>query len=1139
MQIKWLTKIVAVALVCFTTFQSFAFDASIYTSTSKLATGKWVKIKVKNTGINYISAEEIASLGLNPSKVHVYGHEYGGEPISDLLSLESMRDDLVEIPSEYVSGRIVFYGFGAQLTRRSTNPTVLSSLGPNIPYLEVIENWCSKDSYYFLAESDAPRKNYPVIESHYDATLPVTDEAFDMMYIYSPNLNPAMRSQTFMTADMMPTGKYTCQYTLKDHVAGTPLVLESYVAAKVEYSSAVKCEVNGNPASTITNSSVNATRGQYYAYSPADNIARYDVAASQTLSTISVSSSITTSYASNAYLVRQSVNYKKHNIFRNGDSQMRAYYPISANTTMDYQISVTSANRNILAWNVNPKSTPMSCYFDVTENLDGTYNMIANPKWSDVDADVVIFDPASNGLDHAEIVSVIENQNLHGLETPEMVIITSKPFIAEAERLAQWHRDAEGMKVYVIDQEQIFNEFSQGTPDVGAYRHLLKMWYDRDPGILKYALFFGRGTYDNRNVFGAQNDETRLLIYEQPLSRAYYEIRSACTDDYFAALNDNASVGSSLIPVIGVGRIPVVNENEAKDMVDKILDYYNNDNLEAWWGRDLFYSDEVDQNATDFKYDCELNLPYVDGQIDIHHNKMYSDYFTKTPEGLADGAKNNLKKLLKYGAISSIYYGHGSPAKISYGQQLWTGNEALSETTLYPSFMFFGTCDVAPLDSDNRGIAELMFLKKDGGVIGFLGASRTVYDSQNLALGEQFFKSLYTLNEDGSYRSLGDAQMLAKSGDIRYNYENNQSYALVGDPAMRLRFPKKLLRTETVNGQPCSNVNLYPGGAFTCSGRVLKNDEGTEYSDFNGEAMVVVYEAANSIAERVGGTGKEYTVKLGNDLIGTFKGKCVNGRFEVSGTLPVDVQAQGANVEIQVLVYDKQKRALHGEIIQGMMNAYDASKAVTDNVAPVITDMYINDAASFREGDVFSKDVTLYASFSDNIALNDQTLSMANTVELLLDGSRVIPETVGNISFSSDKKTGKLQVNVTELTSGRHTLDLRITDFAGNSTSRKLVFFYNNFTTDYDVTAEEPEAKDVAIFNFDAFDLEQATVFVLDATGRLVWKGTTDVNQPMFWELNDLHGNRVPAGVYDYYAQIKGSYGLGASKMKKLVVLKQ
>ena len=68
-----------------------------------------------------------------------------------------------------------------------------------------------------------------------------------------------------------------------------------------------------------------------------------------------------------------------------------------------------------------------------------------------------------------------------------MVIIASSESYSDANRLAEYHRTYDAMSVLIVNPEQIYNEFSSGTPDATAYRWLMKMWHDRAGEILVYA----------------------------------------------------------------------------------------------------------------------------------------------------------------------------------------------------------------------------------------------------------------------------------------------------------------------------------------------------------------------------------------------------------------------------------------------------------------------------------------------------------------------------------------------------------------------------------------------------------------------------------------------------------------------------
>ena len=84
-----------------------------------------------------------------------------------------------------------------------------------------------------------------------------------------------------------------------------------------------------------------------------------------------------------------------------------------------------------------------------------------------------------------------------------MVIIVpaSGKLTSCAQQLAEAHQTYQGMNCIVVRADEVYNEFSSGTPDATAYRRYLKMLYDRgaDSGRRPtYLLLFGACRFDNR-----------------------------------------------------------------------------------------------------------------------------------------------------------------------------------------------------------------------------------------------------------------------------------------------------------------------------------------------------------------------------------------------------------------------------------------------------------------------------------------------------------------------------------------------------------------------------------------------------------------------------------------------------------------
>ena len=120
-----------------------------------------------------------------------------------------------------------------------------------------------------------------------------------------------------------------------------------------------------------------------------------------------------------------------------------------------------------------------------------------------------------------ETVGAVTAQNLHALPQTDMVILSPPAFLSEAERLAAKHRTKrDSISVTIVTPEQVYNEFSSGTPDATAIRRFMKMFYDRrssESDAPKYLLLFGDGSHDNRQLSSAWKgiDMTNFLLTYQ------------------------------------------------------------------------------------------------------------------------------------------------------------------------------------------------------------------------------------------------------------------------------------------------------------------------------------------------------------------------------------------------------------------------------------------------------------------------------------------------------------------------------------------------------------------------------------------------------------------------------------------------
>ncbi|MDE3253360.1 MAG: hypothetical protein KGO92_11175, partial [Bacteroidota bacterium] len=68
------------------------------------------------------------------------------------------------------------------------------------------------------------------------------------------------------------------------------------------------------------------------------------------------------------------------------------------------------------------------------------------------------------------LMGKVPNQDLHNSASADYLVVTSPGLFSEAQRLAQWHTTQDGFKTVLVTTDQIYNEFSSGSPDPTAIR---------------------------------------------------------------------------------------------------------------------------------------------------------------------------------------------------------------------------------------------------------------------------------------------------------------------------------------------------------------------------------------------------------------------------------------------------------------------------------------------------------------------------------------------------------------------------------------------------------------------------------------------------------------------------------------------
>ena len=227
----------------------------------------------------------------------------------------------------------------------------------------------------------------------------------------------------------------------------------------------------------------------------------------------------------------------------------------------------------------------------------------------------------------------------------------------------------------IVPADELYNEFSSGTPDANAYRRYMKMLYDRagndEQKMPKYLVLFGDGSFDNRmntTEWRGKNPDDYLLCYES--ENSFHKVYCYVDDGFYCLLDDNE--GGNLLsadkPDIAVGRIPVVNDAQAKVVVDKIVAYNTNHNAGDWQNTIFFMGDDGNENL--HMQDVEDAATMIEGLNPAYHiKKVMWDAFNRVNS--AQGATYpDVSKIIKQqqaqGALIMDYVGHGVEYQISH-----------------------------------------------------------------------------------------------------------------------------------------------------------------------------------------------------------------------------------------------------------------------------------------------------------------------------------------------------------------------------------------------------------------------------------------------------------------------------------------
>ena len=769
-------------------------------------------------------------------------------------------------------------------------------------------------------------------------------------------------------------------------------------------------------------------------------------------------------------------------------------------------------------------------------------------------------------FDAPEYVYGITNQDLHADEGYQMVIIVpaSQELTAQAERLKEFHEENDGLSVRIVPADELYNEFSSGTPDANAYRRYMKMLYDRagddDNAMPKYLLLFGDCAWDNRmntSAWSSYDPDDFLLCYES--ENSFSDVDSYVDEGFFGCLDDGEG-GSPLTSDkmdIAVGRFPVRDASEAKVMVDKTISYIQNENAGDWENTVMFMGDDGNDNVhMEDADEIASELEEINPALLI--KRVMWDAYTLDATSTGNSypeVTDIITQQQEAGALMMNYSGHGSEQSLSHEKVLMLDDVKAFTNTNLPLWVA-ATCDIAPFDGQTENIGEQLVLNEDGGAVAIYGTARTVYVNRNKSMNSAYVKYLFTKDDDGNYVSIGEASRLAKNWLISNKEDlttNKLQYALLGDPALVLNIPTLNIVVDSINGTATGSddlATLKAGSVATVKGHVERVD-GSKDTSFNGLVTATVRDSEELIECKLNDTSSDgadeaFTYYDRTNTLFNGTDSVTAGEFSFSFAVPMDINYSDETGLMNLYAVDS------GTL--DMANGYNSDFTVggtystsNDSIGPSIY-CYLN-SSSFTDGGNVNSTPYFYATITDNDGINTTGAGIGHDMTLVIDGSSAMTYNLNdNFTFDFGSYTsGSTYYNIPELDAGEHSLKFRAWDILNNSSTVELSFNVVKGLTptlfSVGVSTNPASSTTTFIINHDRtgsdMDIE---IDVFDTSGRILWRHeetgvSTSSAYTIEWDLTTETGYPLQTGVYLYRVYISSDGSDKASKTKKLIVI--
>ena len=1120
----------------------FFFSLIIHSqvNNSVLANGNWFKFSVDTTGVFKIDKTLLQQIGistnnLNPKKIHIYGNggnllpEFNGDVRYDDLQENAIYIEGEEDNSFDANDYILLYAKGPHSWEVDINTNNVSHK----------QNIYSDKAYYFITVNANNGKRIQSAPSVTGTTVTQLTSFNDYIFYEKETTNLFAAGRRWLGEEFSVENQQTFQIPFPNAIQNEPLEIKVSAVAVSGLTSSMQVNVNSQDLFNLNFGAI--TSGSTLA---SERAGSESITNSSAIVDVSLDFNNGGNPSARAYLDFIEVSGKKQLIAGDFQFSFRSFEAANTSGIVEYQIQ---NSQNI---------------FQIWEVSDPTnVSNIANESSSST-----IFSFKANGGDLKEYIVVhqndfylpeavsnarVENQNLHALKDINYLLISSNEFVEQAQRIANYHIENSGLTAKVVILDEIYNEFSSGSKDITGIRDFIKHVYETnstDDAKLKYVCFFGDASYDYKDRILANNNIVPVYLSDQ----SYNLASSYVTDDFFGMLeNSEGTMSSSHSIDVATGRIPVSTQQQATDVVDKILRDYNVDSFGDWRNTVTFLADDIDNILDDSPIQPGVEIIADDIKENkpvFNINKIYADAYVQQNSSGGERyptVKAAITTAIETGTLVFDYFGHGGEDGFAAERFLDIPQiKGFKNENTLPLFITI-TCEFSRFDNPTRiSAGEFVFWNTTGGAASMITTTRDVY----ISVGQEFNKRLIATLLEFNNEDLTISESLVKT---KNNYSETQKFFIYyfGDPVKKLAIPKPNIRITKMNGvditQSLDTLKALSKVSFE---GVVTDNLNNILTDFNGNLSTTVYDKPIDKST------------LDNDNFGIievfdsqesklFRGlaSVENGNFSFEFIVPRDVKIAYGKGKLSFYATDAtfDKSGFNSDVIVGGIN----ENAPEDTIGPEIQ-LFMNDE-SFLDGANTNASPNLIAKLADLSGINTSVTAVDHDIVGILDGDESNPIILNDFYQTEldDFTRGKVVFRLRDLSVGPHTLKLKAWDTYNNSSETILNFVV---VSDTNISLDNVLNYPNPFVNYTEFwfnhnkpnESLQVQVQIFTISGKLIKtinqlvQTTGNLSRNISWNGLDDFGNRIGKGVYVYKLKVTSTVSnISSEKYEKLVIL--